>query len=140
MLSRPRQGSGEAEVPPEALVEPTLSMQSYREGVSIVFRVASYWIRGELLQGQLAKVEWARRCFLRIRGRLWARQNSLPRVRPCSDLRMSHLELFEYSRRRGGSSRYSRACIVVVGESGWDCGPVAAYSTVVSPGVGIRIK
>jgi hypothetical protein len=61
-------------------------------------------------------------------------------VRPCSEVCTSHPELFEHNRRRGGSVRYSRACIIIVGESGWDNGPIASCLTAASRGVGIHIK
>jgi hypothetical protein len=48
-----------------------------------------------------------------------------PRVRPCSVVRVSHPELFELGKQHGGSSRYSRACVIVVGDGGRDRGLVA---------------
>jgi hypothetical protein len=41
MLSRPRPGSGEMEVPPEALVEPASGYAAVQGGVSIVVGATS---------------------------------------------------------------------------------------------------
>jgi hypothetical protein len=60
MLSGPRPGSGKTEVPPEALVEPTLGHAVVQRGVNIVVGVASYGIRGELLLGQLVDAKLGR--------------------------------------------------------------------------------
>jgi hypothetical protein len=51
MLSRPRPGSGEMDVPPEALVEPTSGHATVHGKVSTVVGVASCGIHGELLPG-----------------------------------------------------------------------------------------
>jgi hypothetical protein len=55
MLSRSRLGSGETEVPPEALVEPASRHAVVQGGLSSVVRVASCGIRGELLPGSWPK-------------------------------------------------------------------------------------
>jgi hypothetical protein len=51
MLSRPRPGSGETEVPPEALVEPISGHTVVRGGGNIIVGVALCGIRGEWLLG-----------------------------------------------------------------------------------------
>jgi hypothetical protein len=67
MLSRPRPGSGETEVPHDALVEPASGHAVVQGGVSTVVGVASYWICGELLPGQLDEVELERgRVFSKV--------------------------------------------------------------------------
>jgi hypothetical protein len=60
MLSRPRPGSGETEVPPEALAEPASGRADVQGGVNIVVGVASCGIRGEWLPGQLGEAELGR--------------------------------------------------------------------------------
>jgi hypothetical protein len=51
MLTRPRPGSDETEVPPKALVEPVPGHAVVQGMVSTVVRVASCKICGELLPG-----------------------------------------------------------------------------------------
>ena len=60
MLSRPRPGSGETEVPLEALVDPASGHAVVQGGVSVVVGVASCGICGELLPGRLAEAELGR--------------------------------------------------------------------------------
>jgi hypothetical protein len=60
MLFRPTQSSGEAEVPPKALVEPASGHAAVQGGGSTIVEVSSCEIRGELLLGQLAEVELER--------------------------------------------------------------------------------
>jgi hypothetical protein len=73
MLSRPRLGTGEIEVPPEALVEPSLGHAVVQGGVNIVFRVASFRIREELLPRRSAEAELKRGGVSLSRGQLRAR-------------------------------------------------------------------
>jgi hypothetical protein len=51
MLSRPRPCSGEAKSPPKAMVGPMMGHAVMKGVVRTFARVASYEIRGELLQG-----------------------------------------------------------------------------------------
>jgi hypothetical protein len=60
MLSRSRPGSGETEVPPEALVEPASGHAIVQGGVNTVAGVASCGIREELLPGHLVEAELGR--------------------------------------------------------------------------------
>jgi hypothetical protein len=106
MLSRSRPSSGETEVPPEALSEPASGHAAVQGGGSTVVGVASYVIcgGGGIVVGAVTEAELGRgRVFSKVEARLRARQNSLPRVRPCPNVRMSCSELLEYNKWRGGA-------------------------------------
>ena len=88
------------------------------------------------------------------RSRAQARRSLLSRLRPSSNeeefspegevvLRRVHVPsevVREQWPEWRSSVRYSRACVVVVGESRWDHDPITPCLTAASRGVGIHIK